>query len=363
MSIILLVLVNVLAIVALSGAIYMVGRIQIPIWADKDFLFSSPKLGRIKARRRSGRIVGFLDNLVGKGQHVNELTGKIEPDEVRPTGFWWRRFGVRFIGLDDVYTYKIAKEATEGMDGKFTYTEEPASSIYYEGTYPLTILLYTMEGILLRVKLQLKTITVDAAKALSLPVSWTIPLFAAVIAASRDHFGRMSTSDLISAQNESGAIKIAGRKIANSGFVKLIRGLNDAKKGNISLADVCGQKIEAVNVVDIDFATDQDRETFLKPYKATQEAQETANKADGEAKALIIRSTAEKDAAINQAAAIKARAEGEAAGHTAKVAAFKGNEVVAGNVIASEQLRQMTNLTVLGVSPSVLVDSKKGGNP
>ena len=212
--------INELGIAAFGYGVHLWARIQIPRWAEEDKFFTSPKLGRGKARKRAGRIIGFIDNFVGKDKHVDPKTGNVEPGEIvpDPDDFWWRHYGARFIGLDGMHQYMIADSVTEKEDGTLEYTEKLASSIFLEGTYPLTVLLFTSDGMLLRVKIRIKTTTVNLAKALSLPVSWTKPLFDAVISTNRDHFGARSVHDLITAQNEGETIKITGEKIETIGW-------------------------------------------------------------------------------------------------------------------------------------------------
>ncbi len=292
---------DVAMLVGIVYGMYLWGRIQIPVWAEKDGFFCSPKLGRIKARRRAGRIISFLDNLVGKGKHVNKDTGKIEPGEVPPTGFWWNLFGVQYIGLDDVYSYSIATEAAEGADGELAYKTEMASSIYYENSFPLVAILMTKDGIRLKVKFRLKMTTRDAAKALSLPISWSIPVFAAVYAASRDFFGARKTMKLITLQNERGRLNVRTKVAETSEFIELILSLNETGVGNISLEDICGQHIDAVSIVDIDFFDEATRALFNAPFAAAQKAQEVVLKSEGDLKAAdnTAQATTKKGEAVN----------------------------------------------------------------
>jgi regulator of protease activity HflC (stomatin/prohibitin superfamily) len=325
--------------------LYLLARIYVPKLAENDTFFSSPKLGRIKARRRSGRIVQFIDNLVGKNKHVNPDTGKIEPGEIRPTGFWWDRFGVHFIGLDDIYEYKIATEATEGDDGQLKYKEDQASSIFLEGSHLIAAILLTKDGVRLRVKLQLKLTTLDAAKALSLPISWTIPVFAAVLGASRDFFGAREAGELISAQNEGDKVSVNTQVIANSGFVELIRNLNTST-GNLSLAEICGQHIDAVNVVDIDFADKATEEAFWAPFVAEEEAQKQIKDAEAYAQAVKIKSEADLAAAKNIAAAILEKGEAEAKVYGQKHTAMGGKDAQAtSEVLVAEKQGTLDKLT------------------
>lgn len=334
-----------LVILVLVYTLYLFGRVYIPRLAEKDIFFSSPKLGRIKARRRSGRIIGFFDNLVGKNKHVNDQ-GVIENGEVLPTGFWWKFFGVRFIGLDDVYTYKIATEVEEQMDGTLKYKEEPASSIYYEGSYPMTTLPMTKDGVRLKLKLQLKTSTEDAAKGLSLPISWTKPMFASVLAATRDFCGTREIATLISSQNE-GEYRIGKKKLENSGFVKLILSLNDTIAGNVSMKDICGQHIDAVNIVDVDFADEDTKKAFSAPFEAKKAAQKIIEDAKAQAKSLVVASEAELAAAKNIAEAIREKGSAVADVYGLKHTNIGADPEATAKVIVSENQSTMKNLTTL----------------
>lgn len=337
-----------LAVVVFGSGLYIWARIQLPEWAERDKLFSSPKLGRIKARRRAGRIIRFYGNLVGKGWHVDTVTGKlVEGEQPVPVSHWWSKFGTYFIGFDDVYTYKIARGAKEDEKGNLTYDEVEASSIYFEGNYPLEAVLNTSDGLRLRVKLLLKTTTVDAAKALSLPISWTIPVFAAVLAATRDFVGARPVEMLITSQNEGGKAVIKAVHLENSGFAKLIRSLNNDKKGNISLSQVCGQRIDAVNVIDLDFADDKTRDQYNAPYAAHQVAQTEVQNAEAYATARKTRSDADAAASVAQALVIENITEAEANGMRKKVAAMGNDPKAAAPVLTAEQHAKMQNLGTL----------------
>lgn len=360
MNIFVFVLAIIIVIAGLLWGAYLMARIYIPKLAENDVFFSSPKLGRIKARRRSGRIVSFIDNLAGKNTHVNPVTGKIEPGSIAPTGFWWNRFGVQFIGLDDVYQYKIATEAVEGDNSKLEYKEEMASSIYLEGSYPLTAVLLTKDGVRLRVKLRIKLTTRNASKSLSLPVSWTIPVFGAALGVSRDFFGVRKAQELISAQNEGDKVKINDQVIANSGFVDAVRSLNTST-GNIPLEEMCGQYIDAINIVDIDFADKETEEAFWAPFVAEEEAQRQIKDATAYAEALRIRSEAERAAAENQATAITIKGNAEAGVYTKKHLATGGDSQATAEVLVAEKMGPFPLLTTLvkGGGSVVSIPSKQ----
>jgi hypothetical protein len=285
MNVILFLTINTVALGILLCGLYLLGRVFIPELAEADSFFSSPKLGRIKAKRRGGKIIGFIDNLVGKNRSVNKNTGKIENCEQETNNLCWKLFGAIFIGLDEIYKYKIAIEAEEDGDGNIKYLEKEASSIFIEGSYPLTTVLVTRDGVRLKVKFQLKLSTLDASKALSLPVSWTIPVFTAVLGKSRSFVGSKNTITLISSQHEGSLEGIDLDEKVNSDLIKEILSLNKPAFGNISLADMCGQYIDAVNITYVGFADKETEKDFLAPFVAERKA--TATTLMGNAEAAV----------------------------------------------------------------------------
>jgi regulator of protease activity HflC (stomatin/prohibitin superfamily) len=348
--------------VILPFGLYLLGRIFIPILAEKDTFFSSPKLGRIKARRRGGRIVGFYGNLLRKGKFVNKETGRIETGEQNSKSFFWIIFGAYFIGLDEVYNYIIAVEANEDDKGQLHYIEKEASSIFLEGSYSLSATFITKDGVRLKVKLLLKLSTVDVTKALSLPISWTIPVFGAVLGASRDFFGARNIKTLISTQNEGGRGII---EINGSEYIQKILALNIPQTGNVSLEEMCGQNIDAINIVDIDFADEETKKAFSAPFIAEQLAQGQVKEAEAFANALAIRSNAERLAANNVAAAITAKGNAEADVYGKKCENLGGDAKAAAQVITAEKQSEMENLTTLvnggGSTVTIPINNKKEG--
>jgi hypothetical protein len=349
---------NIIALILFGTGLYLIGRIKIPELAEKEKFFSSPKLGRIKARKRGNRIIGFFDNLVGKGKHVNPITGIVEPREILDRGFWWKHFGAVFIWLDDIHEYEIAKEAVEGDNGELVYTTDTAHSIFVDNILPLTAKLLTADGILLLFRLQIISETVDGSKALSLPVSWTIPEFKAVYATARDFVGARKVVDLITSQNEGGTIKIYGKEIFNSGFVPLMLNLNNSipGEGNVSLRDTCGQKIVAVNVVDIDFVNPAEKEAFSTPIIANREAQRKVEDAKAERDAMVAIAEGEKTSAHNKAEAIRKVGAAEASVLKKKAKAIGPG---ASNVLTAEAISKMTGLKVLGGNTMVGLNEER----
>jgi regulator of protease activity HflC (stomatin/prohibitin superfamily) len=346
MSTVTLAYINLFAAIVMCTGLYLIGRVFIPIAGEKDTFFSSPKLGRIKARKRGGRIVGFFDNLAGKGKHTNKKTGKIELGETGSGGFWWTIFGAYFIGLDEVNKYNIATEVYE-ESGKITYKEIEASSIFLEGSYPLSATFISRDGVGLKVRIQLKLTTVDAAKGLSLPISWTIPVFAAVLATSRDFFGAGEIRKLIAAQNEGGGENVGVKELVSSDYIQRILNLNTPKVGNISLEEICGQRIDAVNIVDIDFADEETRQAFSAPFIAEQVAQKQVKEAEAYASAVRIISEADKSAAVNIAAATTLKGNAEAGVYGKKHEGLGNDPRSTAQVITAEKHSTMENLTTL----------------
>lgn len=363
MSTLVLIVVNIIMSCILVYGLYLLGRVYIPILAEKDSFFSSPKLGRIKARRRGGRIVGFFDNLVKKGKHVNKETGKIESGEVLSVNFWWKYFGAYLIGLDEVYKYRIAVEAIEGENGELTYIEKEASSIFLEGSYPITAKFVTRDGVRLKIKMQLILSTTDAAKALSLPISWTIPVFTSVLGASRDFFGVRDIKTLISTKNEGSEIIMLENQIKNSDFINQILSLNIPKIGNVSLEKICGQHIDAVNLTDIDFADEETKRAFSAPFIAEQQAQKQIKEAQAYANALKIKTDADMLAATSVATAIVLKGTAEADVYVKKHESLGGNPQATAQVIMAEKQSAMENLTTLvnGSNPVIAIPIEKRG--
>ncbi len=327
---------------------YLWARVMIPRLADENKFFISPKLGRVVARRRSGKIVAFYSNLVGTGKSANEKSGKIEKKKEVHNGSWfswsswswWRVFGAHFIGLDDVYTYRIATEATETTNGELTYAENEASSIFHVGSYPITAIYTSSDGVRFKVKIQLGLETVHAGIALSLPVSWTILVFRAVMAATRDYFGSKTAVEIIGGQFE-GTVEANDKPE----LLQKILDLN-TDTGNPALAKVCGQKIVTANF-DIDFADDKTREQFTAPYKAILEATAAKEKAKGEANARIENAMGEMKSAEHLALAKLREGEAEANIMKALVIACDGDIERATRIMEAIKLQQMAGITTL----------------
>jgi hypothetical protein len=259
----------------LLPTLHFSARIFLPNLAEAKVLVAGPKIGRIQGIRRGNKFICFIDNIVemydGKNWHV-DINGVILEGRVTLDHSWfWRHYGVYPIGLNDIYTYEIVTTAEENQSGKLVFgAPVTASSIYFHGTYTLISLPFTKDGIRLKATVQIKTRTLNAATALSLPQSWTILVFVGVLATLRDFFGSNIAADLISTSHEAGINKIdrtSGVRAVNenSGFAEMVRQLNidtSAAGGNYSLEVLCGQFVEAVTMVDIDFADETTEEAF-----------------------------------------------------------------------------------------------------
>lgn len=337
----------VMTFVFLPACIYVFCRVFVPVMAEKETFFSSPKLGRIKVRRRGGKVVCYFDNIIGKNKHVNRETGKIEDGEIIPTDWCWRHFGAHFIGLDEIYQYVIATEALEDNNGDIKYVEMNASSIFLEGSYPITFEFVSRDGVRLKVKLHLKLTTVDAAKALSLPVSWTRPVFSSVIAASRDFFGSRNVKSIISTPNEGHGNFNGESEQRNSDYMRQILSLNNPIEGNISLDQLCGQKIDAINIIDIDFADQETKKAYYIPFMAEQQAQKQVKEAEAYASAIVIRSKADSLAAANIASSITQKGNAEAEVYNKKHKGIGEDSKSTAQVITAEKQSEMQNLRTL----------------
>jgi hypothetical protein len=307
--------------IILCVIIYFGGLFYIPKLAEKKHFFLSPKLGRIMARKRGGKIIGFLDNLVGSGKHVNKETGVIENGEVKPCGLFWELFGAHFIVFDSAYKYMLATEAEEKKDGSLTYKETEVESIFLNGRYSITTLPVTSDGVRLKVKLQINTETLDAAVALSLPISWTIEIFTSTLGEVRLWFGQRKVEKLIT-----------GKKFSTANldeFEKQVISRNDRLVG-------CGQKITKLTIIDIDFADEETKKAYSAPFVASREAQQKLT----DAKAFA-------DAATNNAKGIKEQEGARAETYKSKVESFGGNAIAAAVAIAAENGQ---GLRVLAIS-------------
>jgi hypothetical protein len=178
-----------------------------------------------------------------------------------------------------------------------------------------------------------------------------------VLATLRDFFGSQIAADLIATSHEAGVNKIdktgAKKNVdENSGFAEMVRQLNeDTRKagGNFGLDVLCGQEIESVTIVDIDFADKETEEAFWAPFEAERKGQADLISANYRLK------TSTKNAAIT-------RREETAVAETyeKKVAAFGGDSRAAALAILAENLKG-SGLQVLGGNALVSLEGDKGG--
>ena len=130
--------------------------------------------------------------------------------------------------------------------------------------------------------------------------------------------------------------------------------------GNISLADVCGQHLDAVNVVDVDFVKDSDREIFLAPYKAAQLAKKIEEDAKAEKAATILKSEGLKLSAQNDAEARTTEGAAENTVISGLCQALGRDSQAAASVLVARERGPAPNLTTVvegnsQVKPSLII--------
>jgi regulator of protease activity HflC (stomatin/prohibitin superfamily) len=112
---------------------------------------------------------------------------------------------------------------------------------------------------------------------------------AAVQSATRDWIGKSTLDKITETQHESG----------DSGFVDYIMSLNGSEKGNKGLIETLGVQIDLVNFISYEFVGD-DKERLQKAsteqYVAEQEAAAKKARADGDASAILKMAEAEAKA-------------------------------------------------------------------
>lgn len=222
-------------------------RIVFGLLASKNILFTSPKLGRIVAKTREGRISGYIGNLWGLGYSVDKKTGTVTVGERNYVSFLWWAFGVTWIGLDKIHRYPFDVVKID-ENGKIKVENVTAESIFHTGSYLLEATdAETTEGTPVSIRLRVNLQTVNAGLSLRYP-NWQAIVFDAIKAACRDFVGAHGVRELFTMQNE-GALKLNVKDIENSGFVELIKSLNNNIKGNPGLDLTVGQTIVSVNLI------------------------------------------------------------------------------------------------------------------
>jgi hypothetical protein len=262
--------------------------------AKKDNFFTSPKIGRIKAQVRAGRIIRYIANLKGLNKHIEEKTGRIGYGET--WGRWWSPlwmiYGVRFIGLDSIkrYNIDIVNKEINPTTGeiKITTEEKEAGSIHFQGSYHRLISrVATLEMTEVNVLLSFTTETVHAGRSLKY-ASWIDVVNRAIDSFTREFIAHVPLTEVnkIKAEMEAG------------GFVtQLKETLNDSKVGgNPGLKETVGQMVIAVNIEMIDFVD-----------KSVQEAAQAEEKAKRNIAGRIAESEGEVEIAKNEAWAKETR--------------------------------------------------------
>ncbi|MGB8815701.1 MAG: hypothetical protein WCC74_00470 [Minisyncoccia bacterium] len=284
-------------------------RLLLPFLAEIEVLFVSPKLGRIIPIQRGKNVVNYFANTKGLNRVVNEENGNVESEgEPGYLGLFWDIYGVRWIGLNTVYHYKL-KLWMIGESGNLEETEVDAGSLYLFGTYLVPIPEErTREGVAIKLVLRVNTETVHAGISLGSP-NWLAKTMDAVKSAGRDFIGHSTAEDFFSKiQVESG-----NREDPES-LAKRMIDLNIDKVGYLGLPHTTGQKIVSINLVSIGMD-----EVFRKTLQAKLIAQK-----DGEA------------------AVMKAEKIAEAVRKTAEGTLFSKQKEAEGNLAIG-----MSNITVV----------------
>jgi hypothetical protein len=218
----------------------------------ESFLVTTMKLGRIKFRVRGLNIVQYFANTKGLGKHIDEKTGDmLEGEESfwegNASSFLWRFYGVRWIGLDSIYTFPIEKYNLKGdVNSELEKVTETAESLYFNGSYlDKTVDAEAKGGLKVTLTYRVGIETVHAGK--TIQFRFFLPrVLDPIKAGTRDFVASKEAMELIAAQYEG---KLTSQD--NSGFINLIQSLNDGAIGNPGIVETIGQKIVSINVLDI----------------------------------------------------------------------------------------------------------------
>jgi len=325
---------NILLIAICVGIIHFVLRIMTMILAPKDILFSSPKLGRIKARVRNGKIVGYIAHLKGLiGElptagggtytglvHIDEETGKIlaGPEEIR--NFWWTFYGVRFIGLDSIYYYKTKKRTTDDK-GKIMKEEEvTARSLHFSNVFPMSSKeMETKDGNRADLNYTYTLQTTHAGESLKYN-DWLMVVEAPVKGTVKDYVSGSDIQELIAFKNELST--------SSDSFVNCLKKLNNDVVGNVSLHRRVGQRIIAGSLTDVGF-----KDVMADALEAKKIAEE-------QGQAIIATAKATADAQVEEARGYKVLETTKNEMRTERAKSFAGP---GGNLAASlEQSERMS---------------------
>lgn len=327
---------------------------------EKAFLVISMKQGRIKFRVRAGRIVQFLANLQGLKKNIDEETGIIDDEDKQPNGneknWLWKRYGVRWIGLDSVFTFPIEKyDLKGGTKDELEKKSETAESLFFRGSYLDSLPdAETMGGQKVTVIFRIGIETTHAGK--TIQYKYFLPLILdAVKSCLRDFVASKEALELFQLQNEG---KLSDKE--NSGLVSLIFSLNNGTEGNPSLEESIGQRITSINVIQIKF----DEET-QKLIKRKNDANITGDALIAEAKKRVEIAKEEGQEKINRAAgeaeAIRLKGKAEADAIRFKVEALSGNTDALSRISIGDSLGRFAGKTlVIGGNNPVIIPADDG---
>lgn len=306
-----------LGILMFLTGVHFIMRIVVVDWAKKRRFFTSPNIGRIQQRIRGGRVVGYLANMKGLTEIINredeqtgdlfdvrvyldvdEETGEvIHVDQPIWRGFWWKLYGVRFIGLDDIQSYDLEVSRIEN-DGSIIKEVVKAHSLHFSGIYPVILegreATETVEGIPINLRLRITTRTHHAGHCLKYKSQWLNKLISAVKSALRDFVGKNRLHDLLKMQVEN-------PENDTLGLVAFIRSLNTGEHGNSGLVETLGQEIVDVNLESIEIepetAEAMKQEQLTKERMAAElaEAQRMVQIAEENKRRAIIEADAEAE--------------------------------------------------------------------
>ena len=214
---------------------------------ERARFFVTVKPGRIKRRVRGENIIEYFANLKERVKHIDEKTGVILDGqegmfEGNNGSFWWRFFGVRWIGLDSIYTSPMEKYNLKGdASGNLEKITEITESLFFQGSYLDKLLDAESKGGI-RVSLTFRVLieTVHAGKTST--HKFFLPLVLDPIKAmQRDFIGSLSPEKILS-MHYAGKLKSK----ANKDFAAMIGILNPG------IEDIVGQKIVSINVIGIE---------------------------------------------------------------------------------------------------------------
>lgn len=358
-----------IGLVCLLSVVYFALRIMTIQLAKREgtkaLFFITMKLGRIKRRVRNGKIIAYFANLQGMGHHINEKTGEILDGEEgilegNNGSFWWRFFGVRWIGLDSVFVSPIEKYNLKGdASGKLEKVTEIAESLYFQGSY-MDILLdaESKGGIKVDMTFRVMLETVHAGK--TSMFKFFLPLVLDPIKGKQRDFIASKTPNQLLSKQYAGKLKSS----ANEEFVALILSLNrGVPGGNPGLEETVGQSIKSINVLEIGIS-----EEDLHAIEAKKKAELAGNAQIVESeKAIIVaknKATAAIEEARGKAEAKKLVTDVDVSVLARKVEAMKGDVDAYARVASSDALGQFQgNSLVVGNASTILPlsdESKKG---